>query len=78
MPAKYSLLAVTVGEHDQNHPSEVFPMVRESVWWFEMQKTQKNLFFFSSLPKIQCVLDRLSRSQNLAVPKNQKHFFLNV
>ena len=30
------------------------------------------------LAEIHCVLHRLSRSQNLAVPQNQKHFFLNV
>ena len=53
-------------------------MVWGLVWRFEMQKTQKNLFFFQLTAEIQCVLDRLSRSQNLAVPQNQKHFFLNV
>ena len=50
MPAKDQPPGVNVGEYDQNHPSEVFPMVR-LVWRFEIQKTQKNLFFVSSQPK---------------------------
>ena len=51
------------------------PVIGMAVW--DAENPEKSAFF-QLAAEIQCVLDRLSRSQNLAVPQNQKHFFLNV
>ena len=64
-----------MGEYDQNHPSEVFPIVRGLVWRFEIQKTQKNLFFVSSQPK-SSVFWTVCRDLNIwPLPKIKNIFF---